>query len=121
MSAPVTVEVKLQYRKFDQEYMDFVTRSAKPGDLPIRGYTPGQKYRNDLPVTTLAADRITFPVAGVEAQPKNAKVEIPAWQRWNDYGIGLLLEAAKRRPRANCGRLPRRSRRSRSWAASTGR
>jgi tetratricopeptide (TPR) repeat protein len=72
--------------------MDFVTRSAKPGDRPIRGYTPGQRYRNDLPVTTLAADRITFPVAGVEAQPKNAKVDIPEWQRWNDYGIGLLLE-----------------------------
>ncbi|MCY2995127.1 MAG: multiheme c-type cytochrome [Planctomycetota bacterium] len=92
VSAPVTVEVKLQYRKFDQEYMEFVTQTARPGDLPIRGYTPGQKYRNDLPVTTLAVDRITFPIEGVAAHVENAKVEIPEWQRWNDYGIALLLE-----------------------------
>ncbi|MDA1016670.1 MAG: multiheme c-type cytochrome, partial [Planctomycetota bacterium] len=41
LTAPVTVDVKLQYRKFDSEYMDFVTRSARPGDLPIRGRKPG--------------------------------------------------------------------------------
>ena len=92
LTAPVTVEVKLQYRKFDQEYMDFVTKKAKVGDNPIRGYTPGQPYKNELPITTLASDKLTFPVAGVAAQPENGKVEIPVWQRWNDYGIGLLLE-----------------------------
>jgi hypothetical protein len=92
LTAPVTVEVKLQYRKFDQQYMDFVTRTAKPGDNPIRGYTPGTKYRNELPVTTLAVDTMTFPVEGVAAEVVNAEVKIPVWERWNDYGIGLLLE-----------------------------
>ncbi len=92
VTEPVTVTVKLQYRKFDQEYMKFVTESSKPGDLPIRGYKPGEPYRNDLPITTLAEDKITFPIEGQEVSVDNRKVEIPEWQRWNDYGIGLLLE-----------------------------
>ncbi len=92
VAEPVTVEVKLQYRKFDKIYMDFVTRSAKPGDNPIPGYERGRPYLNDLPITTLAADMLTFPVQGVAAPVANLDVKIPAWQRWNDYGIGLLLE-----------------------------
>lgn len=89
---PITVEVKLQYRKFDKIYMDFVTRSAKPGDHPIRGHERGKPYRNPLPITTLAADRVTFPVAGKNHQVENPPVDFPLWQRWNDYGIGLLLK-----------------------------
>lgn len=89
---PVTVEVKLQYRKFDKIYTDYFTNKAKKGDLPIRGHEPGQSYSNDLPVTTMAVDRITFPVEGSNAVVENAKVEIPLWQRWNDYGIGLFLK-----------------------------
>jgi tetratricopeptide (TPR) repeat protein len=89
---PLTVEVKLQYRKFDQEYLEFVTKSAKPGDLPIKGYTPGKPYRNDLPITTMAVDRVTLPIEGSAGEAENLKVEIPVWQRWNDYGIGLFLE-----------------------------
>lgn len=92
VTEPITVAVKLQYRKFDQTYMSFVTKSAKPGDRPIRGYQPGEPYHNDLPVTTLAADRVTFPIAGQEQTVDQPKVEIPPWQRWNDYGIGLLLK-----------------------------
>lgn len=88
----VTVEIKLQYRKFDKIYSDFFTRTAKEGDNPIRGYVPGEPYRNDLPVTTLASDTITFPVEGADAQIENPVPDIPVWQRWNDYGIGLLLE-----------------------------
>jgi hypothetical protein len=89
---PVTVEVKLQYRKFDKQYMDFVTRTARPGEPPIRGHVPGQPYRNELPVTTLAVDRVVFPVEGVVATPRNEDRKIPMWERWNDYGIGLFLE-----------------------------
>ncbi|HXI02265.1 MAG TPA: tetratricopeptide repeat protein, partial [Candidatus Saccharimonadales bacterium] len=72
----LTVEAKLQYRKFDTEYMRFVT--GKPG------------YVNDLPITTLAEDKVTFPLAGSGAKPLNPDSEIEPWQRWNDYGIGLL-------------------------------
>jgi tetratricopeptide (TPR) repeat protein len=92
ISAPITVDVKLQYRKFDKQYMDFVTRTAKPGDKPIKSHQPGEKYLNDLPITTMAADSVTFPIEGVTAEIPEQKREIPPWQRWNDYGIGLFLE-----------------------------
>jgi tetratricopeptide (TPR) repeat protein len=93
LDGPVTVEIKVQYRKFDKIYMDFVTRSAKPGDKPIRGYELGKTYLNDLPITTLASDAVTFPVEGVEGDVEAQKSAIAdLWQRWNDYGIGLFLE-----------------------------
>jgi len=92
LAAPVTVEVKLQYRKFDQPFMDFVARANEKLGQKIRGHVPGQPYRNELPITTLAVDRVTFPVAGVQAQVSNPDRDIPRWQRWNDYGIGLLLK-----------------------------
>ncbi len=90
--APITITVKLQYRKFDQEYMAFVAQAAKPGDVPLRGNESGQPYLNQLPITTLATDTITLAVEGGDAAPANAECKIPPWQRWNDYGIGLLLE-----------------------------
>lgn len=89
---PVTVEVKLQYRKFDQRYMEIVSQTSRELGEPIRGDTSAGTYRNELPITTLAADRVTFPVAGVETAVENAAVDFPLWQRWNDYGIGLLLK-----------------------------
>ncbi len=92
VKAPVTVEVKLQYRKFDKPYMDYITRTAKVGDKPIKNFSLGQKYLNDLPITTMAVDRVTFPVEGVAEIVDNKEREIPPWQRWNDYGIGLFLE-----------------------------
>lgn len=92
VAAPVTVIVKLQYRKFDKIYTDFFTSKSKPGDKPIRGHTPGEPYLNELPITTLCEDTITFPVEGIDVPVENAKVEIPVWQRWNDYGIGLFLK-----------------------------
>ena len=93
MDDHVTIDVKLQYRKFDKEYMDFVTGGARPGDVPIRGHVEGQPYRNPLPIVTMAADSITLPVAGVTGRlPEVTLRDIPEWQRWNDYGIGLFLE-----------------------------
>ncbi|HLJ11677.1 MAG TPA: multiheme c-type cytochrome, partial [Planctomycetaceae bacterium] len=93
LNAPVTVEVKLQYRKFDKTYMDFVAKSAQPGDKPFRGRESGKPYFNDLPITTLAVDRVTFPVDGAAGgvEPQEPAIA-DLWQRWNDYGIGLLLE-----------------------------
>lgn len=93
----LSVEVKLQYRKFDARYMDYVTRSAKEGDLPIRGHKRGEPYVNDLPVTTICTDRIEFHVAPDGAAEVPAVVDAaapatPEWERWNDYGIGLLLK-----------------------------
>ena len=92
LRAPVSVEVKLQYRKFDERYMDFVARSNEKLGATIRGHVPGQPYRDELPITTLAVDQITFPVEGVAASVSNPVRDIPEWQRWNDYGIGMLLK-----------------------------
>ncbi len=87
---PLTVEVKLQYRKFDAKYMQYVF---------------GKAFTNDLPITTIAADHLTFrlenpapdrPARGGQP-PATAQVSsIPEWQRWNDYGIGLFLEGGER-------------------------
>ena len=80
LSETLTVEVKVQYRKFDTKYMQYVF---------------GKDFTNDLPITTIATDRVTFPVEGVAGQPANEDSPIVPWQRWNDYGIGLLLEGDK--------------------------
>ncbi|HEX2253228.1 MAG TPA: multiheme c-type cytochrome, partial [Thermoanaerobaculia bacterium] len=82
ITGPVTVEVRLRYRKFDTTYMKLVY---------------GPDYVNDLPVLELAADRVTFPVAGRGAPPAaaNPPSAIEEWQRWNDYGIALLLKGTK--------------------------
>src|SRR5262249_23231820 len=67
-------------------------------------YTAGAPLlvTNDLPITTIAQDKIVLAVRdqgtaapdGGEpsASTPNPAVTIPEWQRWNDYGIGLLLE-----------------------------
>jgi len=89
----VTIEVKLQYRKFDHQYMVIVANNHGPKDHPLRGKDDDQPYRNPLPVVTMASDKITLPVAGIDKPLPEAPVrDIPEWQRWNDYGIGLLLE-----------------------------
>ena len=92
IAAPLTVELRLKYRKFDSEYLRIIGSAARPGDKPIRGHKRGQPYENNLPITVLASDSVTFPVAGVTAQVQNPKSPIIPWQRWNDYGIGLLLK-----------------------------
>ncbi len=74
----ITVDVALQYRKFDTALMQHIY---------------GEDFDNELPVMTLARDSVTFPISGsmtalpVEASPLSV---VPEWQRWNDYGIGLL-------------------------------
>ena len=81
---PITIEARLQYRKFDTTIMAYVAREDPAlGDV-------------DLPILTLATDRITLPVAGREnvVAPQTSSIE-SVWQRWNDYGIGLLLKGGK--------------------------
>ncbi len=99
ITGPLTVNVKLQYRKFDQHYMDFVAKTNKELGQTIRGYEEGKPYNNTLPITTLAEDEVTFPTSGdgATASPR----DIPEWQRWNDYGIGLLLKGRAELRQAN--------------------
>ena len=71
----ITVEARLNYRKFDTTYLRHIQGAAFAG--------------NDLPITVIASDSITFPV-GATAAVAGVEAPIPEWQRWNDYGIGLL-------------------------------
>lgn len=81
-SGPISVDAALRYRKFDSRFLRFVEGKA---------YTA-----NRLPVATLATDRLLLPVAGGEALPEpGAGIEVAEWERWNDYGIGLLREAGQ--------------------------
>ena len=89
----VTVNVRLLYRKFDTTYMEYVDKKLqKLGAETIRGHRDGKPYLNELPITVLAEDSVIFPVAGSNAAVTNAERDIPEWQRWNDYGIGMLLK-----------------------------
>ena len=73
----ISIETRLQYRKFDTRFLNHVEGDAFSG--------------NQLPITTLATDRVTVPLddrADVTVQTTS----IPEWERWNDYGIALLRQ-----------------------------
>jgi tetratricopeptide (TPR) repeat protein/uncharacterized integral membrane protein len=81
LTAPIDVEVRLQYRKFDATYVKYFKVDPAAKDA--------------LPVVTLASDRVTFPVKGVAATADHAPSSIDPWQRWNDYGIGLFRKGGR--------------------------
>ena len=70
---PITeLSATLQYRKFKQKYHAWVFRNRS------------QTQKPDQPITTLAeAHRRTG---------QGSAATRPLWERWNDYGIGLLFE-----------------------------
>ncbi len=60
----------------------------------LKGVSAKDEKIPDLPIVALAEDEVTLSVA-----PHNAPAPVPKtvmqaedWQRWNDYGIGLLLQ-----------------------------
>ncbi len=77
VQGPIGIEVKLNYRKFNTAF--------------LRHVLGGAFRSNDLPIVTLGADRISLPL-GQQGTGTVQKSAIPQWQRWNDYGIGLLRE-----------------------------
>ncbi len=85
------VEAKLQWRKFNRSYTEFVfaRRGVKVPELP---HLAGVKVP-DLPVTTIAEDAILLTVAserggsGGGALPED-------WMRFNDHGIASFLQDA---------------------------
>src|SRR5262249_26722575 len=77
IAGPIRLEAKVNYRKFDRKYMDYL---FGPGRGP------------DLPVVVMAKDAVSLPVEGGPAAKNEPSPIKEAWQRWNDYGIGLLLE-----------------------------
>lgn len=95
ISAPIEVTLKLKYRKFDNGYLDFLNREFKEGDRDFKGRTAAGQVQNDLPITVMAEDKVVFGVqtaSGQVAQANQTERATPElWQRWNDYGIGMLL------------------------------
>jgi len=79
LKAPIEVEVRLQYRKSTGP-----TSSTSKGD-------PGAKDRCRW--SRSRPDRITFPVKGSATRGGQSAFQVDPWQRWNDYGIGLLRKA----------------------------
>lgn len=97
VSGPIQVSLKLKYRKFDQGYIDFMNRAYQDGDHEFKGRGPAGSP-NELPITVMAEDTVVLDVvtedSGDEADSGslNSERKLPEeWQRWNDYGIGLLL------------------------------
>jgi hypothetical protein len=74
---PIDLEVRLRYRKFDHKYMEIVHGAGKVPPLPI---------------VDLCSDKVSLPVEGGVPVPAQESPIKPAWQRWNDYGIGCFLE-----------------------------
>jgi Flp pilus assembly protein TadD len=60
----------------------------------LQGVSAKREQIPDLPVVALAEDEVTLSVAPHNAPAPQAKEVLQAgdWQRWNDYGIGLLLQ-----------------------------
>jgi tetratricopeptide (TPR) repeat protein len=77
VKGPITLETKVNYRKFDRKYMDYI-------------YGPGKGP--ELPVVVMAKDAVTLPIEGGPKASNDPSPIKEAWQRWNDYGIGLFLE-----------------------------
>jgi tetratricopeptide (TPR) repeat protein len=94
VAGPITLEAKLNYRKFADYYTKFSYAGvAKPGAAGVafdnREYTFDSAPVPVLPIVTLA--RAT---AKIElGQPRwEAVVRKQDRERWNDWGIGLLLQ-----------------------------
>jgi len=71
-TGPITVTAKVNYRRFNQHFTDFVM---------------GKRY--DVPVVEMASRTRTFALGDNPAEKPDPQ-DNPEWMRWNDYGIGLL-------------------------------
>ena len=74
---PITLEARVNYRKFDRKYLDYIF---------------GKAQGPELPVTLMARDAVDLPVEGGPGVKNPPSKIADVWQRWNDYGIGLFLE-----------------------------
>ncbi|HEV2117031.1 MAG TPA: tetratricopeptide repeat protein [Terriglobales bacterium] len=61
---------------------------------PVHDVSAKEQKVPNLPIVALAEDEVTLQVAPHSAPAPKPKVTLQAadWQRWNDYGIGLLLQ-----------------------------
>jgi tetratricopeptide (TPR) repeat protein len=102
----ITVIAKLNYRKFDWEYLRHIHEFHRQRNIPLRGLREDGLVVNELPITILANDQVTFPVqpgptemVAAGARPGDLPAQPDAWMRWNDYGIALMITAESVRAR----------------------
>jgi Flp pilus assembly protein TadD len=90
---PITLEARLNYRKFT----DYINRFSQGDPKPISG-TAGKSFDNrefatnpvaPLPIVTVASASVNVPVGEPKWQPVILKKDR---ERWNDWGIGMLLQ-----------------------------
>lgn len=84
----LVVKARLLWRKFDRAYTGFAYRSNPKG-------FSGFDEVPDLPITEIASDSVAIRVSsiGVEDAVQASQED---WMRYNDYGIGLLLQGDTR-------------------------
>src|SRR5215469_2310354 len=104
----ITLHARLCYRKFSWWETQFsFAGEAEAGDVTpdyddrkfsftagLKGVSAKREQIPDLPIVALAEDQVTLQVVPHSAPEPRPKADLQAgdWQRWNDYGIGLLLE-----------------------------
>ena len=72
VTGPITITAKVNYRRFNQHFIDFGL---------------GKHY--EMPVVEMASRTRSFAPGVNPAAPPDPQ-DNPDWQRWNNYGIGLL-------------------------------
>lgn len=77
LEGPLTIEVVMRYRKFDDQLMKFVYGPAE-----------GTKLVKTLPAVEITRDRVVLPVG--EGAPVETEAPAENWERLYDYGIGLF-------------------------------
>ena len=82
VDGPVELSAKVRYRKFDYEYMKPVHEGKEPPKLLI---------------VDVCSDKVTLPDEGIAPRVAEQTSPIKAGWRWNDYGIGCLLEGGGKR------------------------
>jgi tetratricopeptide (TPR) repeat protein len=113
----ITLTARLCYRKFAWWNTQFAfagerdNNQSKPGVAPasvtpdyddtkyaftqsLRGVSAKEEKIPDLPIVAVAQNEVAVAVLPANAPAPQPKTQIAKedWQRWNDYGIGLLLQ-----------------------------
>ncbi len=101
----IKLEARLHYRKFSSWNTGFSyagVRDPEDNDPDVTAdYDDGSwVFAGDLeripvlPIVTMAEDTVTLRLADADSDPHTARNVLVRedWERWNDYGIGLLLQ-----------------------------
>jgi tetratricopeptide (TPR) repeat protein len=108
----ITLHARLCYRKFSWWNTQFAFAGVpdptqpKPEVTPdyddtryvftgsLKGVSAKKEEIPNLPIVAVAEDEVSLQVAPHSAAAPQPKTHLEAddWQRWNDYGIGLLLQ-----------------------------